>query len=202
MSPRPRSPEATDALRQELIEVARSLVDRDGPAALTMRSLAAEAGCSVGLPYKVFTDRTELVGEVVAAEFARLTRAFDEIVTMAGTQTVAANLAQWAFHLLGSPAVALAHDSGHDHHLDAAIDRAAGETGIVRALETTMAAYLNAEQRHGRVDPDVDTRAFGFLIAGAIHNLVVSGEVYPRPSERQLRLILRSVAKTLSPKPA
>ena len=202
MSPRQRTPEATDALRQELIDVARTLVERSGPGALTMRSLAAEAGCSVGLPYKVFTDRTDLVGEVVAAEFARLTLAFDEIVSMAGTHTVAANLARWASHLLGSPAVALAHEPGRDDRLDAAIHRAAGETGMVHALETTMAAYLAAEQRQGRVDPNVDARAFGFLIAGAIHNLVVSGELYPRPSERQLRQMLRSVADTLAPKPA
>jgi AcrR family transcriptional regulator len=202
MSPRHRSPEATDALRRELVEVARRLVERDGPAALTMRSLAAEAGCSVGLPYKVFVDRTELVGEVVGAEFVRLRLAFEEIVAMAGTRTVAANLARWAGQLLGSPAVALAHDTAHDDRLRSAIDRAAGDTGMVHALETTVAAYLEAEQREGRVDPTVDVRAFGFLIAGAIHNLVVSGEIYPRPSERQLRQILRSVAETLAPKPS
>jgi AcrR family transcriptional regulator len=198
MSPRHRSPEATDALRQDLIEVARRLVERDGPGALTMRSLAAEAGCSVGLPYKVFADRTELVGEVVAAEFARLTTAFDEIVELAGTRTVAANLSRWASHLLGTPAVALAHEAGHDDRLRTAIDHAAGETGMVEALEATVAAYLRAEQRVGRVDADVDAGAFGFLIAGAIHNLVVSGEIYPRPSARQLQRMLRSVAATLS----
>jgi AcrR family transcriptional regulator len=167
-----------------------------------MRSLAAEAGCSVGMPYKVFADRSELVGEVVAAEFRRLTVAFDEIVAAAGSRTVAANLARWAAHLLGSPAVALAHEPGHDERLHTAIDRAAGETGVVHALETTVTAYLKAEQGRGRVAPTVDARAFGFLIAGAIHNLVVSGELYPRPTERQLRQILRSVAATLSPAPA
>ena len=48
-----------DDLRSDLVQVAQRIVARDGAAALTMRALAAEAGCAVGLPYKVFASRDE-----------------------------------------------------------------------------------------------------------------------------------------------
>ena len=37
----------------------------------------------------------------------------------------------------------------------------------------------------------------GFLLAAAIHNLVVSGPAYPRPSRRQLRQRLDAIAARL-----
>ena len=200
MSPRGRSAEESEALRASLVAVALTIVNRDGPAGLTMRSLASEAGCSVGLPYKVFADRGELVAEVVAAEFTRLKRELEEVVAAAGTKTVGANLARWAALLLDSAAIRLAHGVGHEAHLAQIIDEAAGESGVVAALERSMVDYLRAEQRLGRIAPAVDPRAFGFLIAGAVHNLLASGDPYPRPTDRQLQRILKAVAAAMAPR--
>lgn len=72
MSPRKRSEETTRQLRVHLLDHARRLVIRDGASALTMRALAAESGVSVGLPYKVFADRREIVAEIVHGEVAAL----------------------------------------------------------------------------------------------------------------------------------
>ena len=91
MSPVRRTPEATEQLRASLIEHARRIVARDGPSALTMRTLAAEAGCAVGLPYKVFDDRQELLMEVLDAQFARLRASSDELIGRAGSPS-----ASWA----------------------------------------------------------------------------------------------------------
>jgi AcrR family transcriptional regulator len=198
MSPARRTAESSAALRASLVEAAYRIVARDGPAALTMRSVAAEAGCALGLPYKVFADRAELVAEVIAAEYRRLRQVFEDVVASAGTGTVAGNLARWASCLLTSPAIALADHEGHDARLAAAVEAAAGDTGIVDALEGSMVAYLAAEKRAGRVVAGVDERAFGFLIAGAVHNLLVSGEAYPRPGANRLRAYLAAVADTIS----
>ena len=72
MSRPKRSEETTRRLRAVLLERARRIVRRDGAAALTMRALAAEAGVSVGLPYKVFADRREIVTEIVRGEIPTL----------------------------------------------------------------------------------------------------------------------------------
>lgn len=199
MSPARRTAEASDELRASLVEVARRLVAREGAAALTMRALATEAGCAVGLPYKVFASRDELVVELVHAEFVRLRAAFDELVAAAGTGTVGGNLGRYAELLLGSPAVGLAHGITLDDEASQAIDVKAGETGVVDAVATTVADYLAAEKRLGRVAADVDEQAFGFVVAGAVHNLLVSGDPYPKPSLPQLKRMLAAVADRLTP---
>ena len=101
--------------------------------------------------------------------------------------------------LLGSPAAGLSHDRDRDAEVEAAVDAAAGESGLVAALDRTVVDYLAAEQRRGRVAPGVDVRAFGFLVAGAVHNLLVSGAAYPRPSGAELRRMLTAVAEALAP---
>ncbi|HEX6238999.1 MAG TPA: TetR/AcrR family transcriptional regulator [Acidimicrobiales bacterium] len=201
MSPARRTPEATEALRSSLVDHARRIVVRDGAAALTMRGLAAEAGCAVGLTYKVFTDRRDLVAEICLAELERLEHARGELVGRAGTATVAANLAWFADLLLDSPAVALVPEVFADDGLAEVLAARAHTDGIgPGGFETTFATYLAAEKRAGRVAADVDEEAFGFLLAGAIHNLVVSGDAWPRPTRRKLADRLAGVAAAISPR--
>jgi AcrR family transcriptional regulator len=189
-----RSQVATGELRASLVGHAQRLVAREGPAALTMRALAHEAGCALGLPYKVFADRQELVLELVHASFGDLGRAGDELLGRAGTGSVAGNLARFAEWLLDSPGVALAQHVLSDEDLAKAAfaDFHAHGTGPAM-LDTILSGYLAAEQRAGRVARDVDVDAFGFVLAGAIHHLVVMGDGYPRPSERRLARILAAI---------
>jgi AcrR family transcriptional regulator len=199
MSPPPkRSAESTRKLRESLVGHARNLVARDGAGALTMRALAAEAGCAVGLPYKVFSGRKELVTELLRDEFARCVEAFEAWIAGAGRGTVGGNLVRYARLLLDSPAVTLVTEVEHDPELAGAVDEQAADTGVVAILETAVTRYLAAEKVHGRVDPDVDEEAFGFLIAGAIHNLLVSGGVYPNPRSEGLERILTAAAARLT----
>jgi AcrR family transcriptional regulator len=195
-----RTPQTPEALRAELVEHARRLVEREGTAALTMRRLADEAGCAVGLPYKVFADRRELVVELVQAEFSGLRGDLDELAGRAGTGTVSGNLGWFAERLLGSPSVALAQEVLADDSLPRAMRSRVEDAGLGPvAFERGFARYLAAEKRAGRVDPGVDEDAFGFLLAGALHNLVVAGEPYPRPSGGRLQDFLTSVADRLRP---
>jgi AcrR family transcriptional regulator len=200
MSPPRRSPATTAELRASLVDHAARLVAREGAAALTMRALAAEAGCAVGLPYKVFADRRELVAEVIHAEFAQLRSIVDELTARVGTATVAGNLAWFADRLLGSPAVALAQETFRDDLLMKTVTARIHSSGAGPAsFEAIISGYLAAEKGAGRVDGSVDEQAFGFVLAGTLHNLVVSGEGYPRPSKRQLRQVLDAVAIRLAP---
>jgi AcrR family transcriptional regulator len=197
MSPPRRTPESTEELRASLVERAQRLVARDGAAALTMRALAAEAHCAVGLPYKVFTDRRELVMEVLRVEFVRLRAAFDHLIERAGTGTVGGNLAWLAGVLLDSPAIALADEVVADERFVKTTHAEFHETGLAAAFDTVVPEYLAAEKRAGRIASDVDEEAFGFVIIGAIHNLLVSGDAYPRPSRARLERLLAAVADRL-----
>jgi AcrR family transcriptional regulator len=195
MTPARRSPESTARLRASLVEHARRIVVRDGAEQLTMRRLAAEAGCALGLPYKVFADRDDLVAALLREEFERLRAELEVWECSAGSGTLGGNLGRYAEILLDSPGAALAAALGHPGSVP--VDEAAWDTGVVPALERAVARYLSAEQELGRVDAEVDPSAVAFLVAGAIHNLLVSGPLYPRRDQAGIAHALDAIAARL-----
>lgn len=202
MSPPKRSADTTEQLRASLIEHARRLIARDGASALTMRALAGEAGCAVGLPYKIFNDRREIVMEIVHAELGRLRIVCEELITRAGNDTVGGNLIWFAGAFLDSPAVPLARELIADEAFVRSIAAGAHDAGISpAAFPRVLARYLAAEKQAGRIAQHVDEDAFGFLIAGALHNLLVAGEAWPRPDRPDLERFLTATATAIAAQP-
>lgn len=200
MTPRRRTTETTARLRATLVEHARRIVSRDGPDALTMRALAAEADCALGLPYKVFADRHELVTEILRGELDRLATAGADLVGRAGRGQVTDNLVWYGELILDSPAVALSAEVMADESLARQFLQDVDASGTGPAdFQSVFAGYLAAEQEQGRVHIEVEVEAVAFLLAGALHNLVVSGPAYPRPSRPLLRRHLAAVARLLEP---
>lgn len=166
-----------------------------------MRALAAEAGCALGLPYKVFSDRGDLVAQILRTELERLASAGETLIAGAGNGTVAANLAGYAKGILDSPAVALAGEVKSDEVLAARFVHEADQTGTgPGGFQTVFARYLAAEREQARVGTEVDIEAMAFLLAGAVHNLVVSGPAYPRPGRDQFNGYLEALADLIRPR--
>jgi AcrR family transcriptional regulator len=197
-----RTAETTQELRDALLEHARRLVSREGASALTMRALAAEAGVSLGLPYKIFADRREIVDEIVAAEMRRFGAAAESLLNRAGSYTVGDNLTWFASIVLNSPAAPLAQELHADDQRLESATRVAERAGIGPAsFPPILADYLTAEQRAGRVRDNIDCQAFGFLIAGALHNLLIAGPAWPRLERRQLKRYLTAAACAIAKEP-
>lgn len=57
--------------REQLISAAADLVDVGGPAAVTLRGVAARVGLSHNAPYKHFADKEELLAAVASRELRR-----------------------------------------------------------------------------------------------------------------------------------
>lgn len=202
MSPAKRSAETTEQLRSSLIEHACRLIAREGASALTMRALAAEANCAVGLLYKVFADRRDIVAAIVHRELERLRTACDVLVDRAGTGTVGGNLMWFAEVFLDSPAVPLTQELLADESLRRSVAASAHGAGMgPSGLPRVLSRYLAAEKAAGRVTTDVDEGAFGFLLAGSLHNLLVAGEAWPRPSRPELEQILTATAAAIAAAP-
>ena len=70
--------ERRDAQREALIEAAERRIDREGPAGLKARELAAEIGVALGAIYNLVTDMDELVLRVISRTLARLDAALSE----------------------------------------------------------------------------------------------------------------------------
>ena len=179
-----------------LVAHALAVIEREGADALTMRSLATESDCSVGLVYKVFSDRRALVEAILERELVELVGLIERLMARAGRFTVGANLAWFATHFAASPVAPLVREvaaseqdiaspSGADHGMD--------------GLEEAVGRYLAAEQEHSRVRADVDAEAIGALVAAAVHNLVVAGAGWPRVSEALLRRRMDGLAAAIAP---
>lgn len=164
-----------------------------------MRALAGEAGCAVGLLYKVFDDREELVIEIAVSELSDLGRRMAAWAAETGARSVGENLDLYASILLDAELPALAYAESLDgERLTAQLADSAEASTFFDSLGDAVAEYLEGEKRRGRVREDIDPPAFGFAIAGAIHNLVASGPGYPRPTRPELRRYLHAIATTIA----
>ena len=67
-------------LRRGLIEAAQTVLERDGPQALSLRAVAREAGVSPAAPYHHFKDKSELLVAVAGEGFSALHAAMSEAV--------------------------------------------------------------------------------------------------------------------------
>src|SRR5438067_10529970 len=59
-------------LRRALMDAARRLLETEGPAAMSLRAVAREAGVSPAAPYHHFKDKSELMGAIVSEGWALL----------------------------------------------------------------------------------------------------------------------------------
>jgi AcrR family transcriptional regulator len=67
-----------ESLRRLLLDTASSLLEREGPDALTMRRIAAEAGCSTSVLYTMFGGKAGIAEGLWREGFARLAAALEE----------------------------------------------------------------------------------------------------------------------------
>ncbi|GAA2035230.1 hypothetical protein GCM10009839_39870 [Catenulispora yoronensis] len=68
-----------EVLRASLLDVAARLLAAEGPAALTMRRIATEAGCSTMVLYKHFGSKDAIATALYLEGFARLKRHLDAV---------------------------------------------------------------------------------------------------------------------------
>ncbi|MFG6191069.1 TetR/AcrR family transcriptional regulator [Nonomuraea sp. JJY05] len=70
-----------DELRSRLLDVAVNLLESDGPDSLTMRRIAAEAGCTTTVIYTMFGNREGLAEALYLEGFERFRRFLEAVPT-------------------------------------------------------------------------------------------------------------------------
>ncbi|MFD5769396.1 TetR/AcrR family transcriptional regulator [Streptomyces sp. NPDC127049] len=181
---------ATPDVRERLFAAAERVVERDGPGALTSRSVTTEAGCAKGLLHSHFAGFDEFVAELCLDRFARTAVKARSLAGQAGRGTVAGNLDTVVLALFdsGGPAV-----SGIAMARPAAALRIrealeAGAPGFA-AIEEAVAGYLEAERGLGRVPDSVDPAVAALALVGTGHHLLMTtwpDSPDPRPALRRL----------------
>ncbi|MFJ9612452.1 TetR/AcrR family transcriptional regulator [Streptomyces noursei] len=185
---------ATPDVRERLFAAAERVVERDGPGALTSRSVTTEAGCAKGLLHAHFAGFDEFVAELCLDRFARTAAKAQELSGLVGQGTVARNLEAVALALFdsGGPAIsglALARPAAALRIREALEGGAPGFTAIQEAIT----GYLKGERGLGRVAESVDPGTVALALVGTAHHLLMTswpGTPDPRPPMTRLVAML------------
>ncbi|MEU3827590.1 TetR/AcrR family transcriptional regulator [Streptomyces sp. NPDC029080] len=181
---------ATPDVRERLFAAAERVVERDGPGALTSRSVTAEAGCAKGLLHTHFAGLDAFVAELCLDRFARTATKARALAGLAGQGTVAGNLEAVTFALFdsGGPALsglAMTRPAAALRIREALEDGAPGFTAIQEAIT----GYLEAERELGRLAGTFDPDTAALALVGTAHHLLMTsrpGTPDPRPAMARL----------------
>ena len=180
---RARSAPAREAVRERLCDAAAKLIVAEGEAALSMRRLAAEVGCSAMAPYRYFADKEALIAAIRTAAFGRLADALDGVAADGRHRAADIGEAYVRFARENPAAYKLMFDLAQPD--EAAYPELAA--AAARAREA-MAGYVRELVEAGVLVGD--PVALGFVFWAAIHGLVVldlAGRIPADPGFETLR---------------
>jgi AcrR family transcriptional regulator len=184
--------------RQQLFDAAERVLLRDGPGALTSRSVTAEAGVAKGVLHRHFTDFDAFLFELVQDGLARLAVQAAALRESAGSATVAGNLTDALITLFRPVAVAIVALVISRDGLRSRL-REAGVSGVPLLAEgvAMTASYLNAERELGRVAVDADVDTLAPVLIGTSHLLFADREGPPPDAGAVHKLVTAVVARVV-----
>ena len=144
-------------LKAALIAAARTIVERDGAAALTLRAVARATGVSAMAPYHHFKDRTALVAAVAAAGFDQLYS--DKIAALANApgdpaQRIVAGSIAYVRFVIAHPELYRLMKSPELANRAAYPDIPAAAARPVASLAAMLTELAAAGRLHGTTSPD------------------------------------------------
>ena len=176
--------------REQLFLAAERVLASQGPDGLTSRAITQEAGVATGLLFNHFGDLDGFLVQLILDRARRTAGQARRLVPRAGTGTVTGNLADAAAAVLQSGAFATAALVLSRPSLMARIQQAAGGAPTpLDDIQKAFAAYLDAEQKLGRIAAGADTEAGALMLVGAAHHLLLlHGSGLPRPADAARRI--------------
>lgn len=193
---------------QKLICATERLLRRDGLARVTTREIAREAGVAEGALYHHFSDKAELLHAVVEQSMGDFREVLENLPLQVGQNTVRENLEHmlqtaFAFQFRIAPIVGslLADHSLLTRTREILKERCIGPRRSAEAL----AAYLQAEQRLGRVAAEVvPLSAAELLLAGGFHAAMfdhfLARKMSPKAIRERIKEMLQPLMMGLEPR--
>jgi AcrR family transcriptional regulator len=150
---------AMESTRERLIAAAAQLLDRGGPAAVTLRDVGRAAGVSHNAPYRHFADKDALLAAVAARELGRQGANLNQLGdSIADVQAVLQGYVRWALRYPERFRLTFGRWEREDAELgDAAVEAR-------RALTRAVAAA----QARGEL-PRADPERLGSLLLALAH---------------------------------
>ncbi|ATW49991.1 TetR/AcrR family transcriptional regulator [Streptomyces peucetius] len=187
--------------RVRIVDAARELMLSIGLARTTTKEIAKAAGCSEAALYKHFSSKEELFVTVLNERLPKLGALLSGLIADPGGASVEQNLTEIArraalFYEQTFPMAAslYAEPQLKRRHEEAMREMRTGPHKPIEGLD----AYLRAEQRAGRINPDADTHAAASLLLGACAQRAFAYEAAPdRKPPQPLDTFAAALARTL-----
>ncbi|HEX5591276.1 MAG TPA: helix-turn-helix domain-containing protein [Candidatus Limnocylindrales bacterium] len=169
-----------DRTRAKLIEATLAVVAEAGYAHASTRAIATAAGVSEGTIYRHFPDKASLFFAAALEPSASVLDGLAGLPALAGKRTVADNLAGVLARLaeLQERVIPLEIAVLSDPELAAQRRSAAAAAGnMLAGPPQAIAVYLRAEQRLGRIRPDLDPTEVAVLLLATLFGLAVTANM-------------------------
>jgi AcrR family transcriptional regulator len=169
--------------RGQLFDAAERVLLRDGPGGLTSRAVTAEAGVAKGVLHRHFADFDAFLAEFALDRVAWISARAAALRAMAGSGTVAGNLAAVIPDLFSPAILALIRVVIARDELRARLRDATGSRiPLVSESTALVAEYLTAERDLGRVAADADIGTLAPTLIGAAHLVFTDADGTPEPA--------------------
>jgi AcrR family transcriptional regulator len=194
--------------QKKLIQVTEQLLESNGVARITTRMIAREAGVAEGLIYHYFKDKAELIHAVIEQRINDVREAVEKLPSQVGLNTVAGNLEKVMMvtynvqYRITPVMTSVFADRNIRERMKEIMDMK--QIGPKKEIEG-IAVYLSAEQRLGRVAPDIRAIAAARLLLGhsfrtGMHDCFL-GLAPDRPeAKNELNDVIRTLMKGLEPR--
>ena len=190
-----------EATRKRLIEATLSVAREVGYAHASTRAIAQAAGVAEGTIYRHFPDKASLFFAAVRESNGPVVAWVTTLPERAGEGTVEGNLTEAAARLatLRDQIMPLELAIAADPELAAQRQRIVAESGTsLPGPPEAVGAYLAAEQRLGRVRPEIDSREAAVLILAALFGLAADQSIGDAGLSRDrlaaaIRLLVRGI---------
>lgn len=192
-----------DRTRAKLIEATLAVVAEAGYAHASTRAIAAAAGVSEGTIYRHFPDKASLFFAAALEPSASVLDGMTGLPARAGQRTVADNLAEALARLaeLQERVMPLEIAVLSDPELAAQRRSAAAASGgVLVGPPQAIADYLRAEQRLGRILPELDPADVAVLLLATLFGLAatatMAGQVVDGTRiDAAVRIFVRGIAQ-------
>ena len=192
---------AIPEVREQLFAATDRLLARGGPAALTTRAITAEAGVANGVLHRHFRDLDEFLASFAAGRLQAIAGAAAALPGRAGHGTIAGNLTDTAVAVFGASGQELMSLVTARPELGQALAHDGGSASGLGDIEKHFAAYLDAEQKLGRIGPGADTHTLAFTLLGTVHHLVITHQGNTIDLRDQVRRIVTALVTGMDATP-
>lgn len=179
--------------QSRLLAAGERVLLRDGPAGLTSRTVAEEAGVAKGVLHRYFATFDDFLAALVRQRVAAIDTLSADLIDRTGRDTVIGNLSAALGRLFDPLGLALVRLVLSRDQLRTAL-QAGSRPGVAVLTEsvTALTGYLLAEQQAGRILAAADPAVLAHTLVGTGH-LLFQGELGGLPDESAVREVVAAI---------